>query len=356
LLLVNDIRRQNGAIRHEIDMAIGRVLDRGWYILGPEVRAFEEEWAAYCGAAYCVTVGNGTDALELALRALGIGADKRVATVANAGMYGTTAILRAGATPEFVDVEPDSMVIPTMVMPTMLMPPNAAGSADAVIVTHLYGHVATPPPGVHVVEDCAQAHGKKLQGHAACFSFYPTKNLGALGDGGAIVTNDESYAAELRALRQYGWTSKYNSARPGGRNSRMDELQAAILRAKLPYLNEWNRRRAEIASRYDTGLGVTTPDGSFNHLYVLRSRDRQRMRDHLAERQIATDVHYPIPDHRQPSVAEAITAAVSLPVTERLCEEVFTLPLFPEMTDADVDRVIEAVLETRGDRNESLLA
>jgi dTDP-3-amino-2,3,6-trideoxy-4-keto-D-glucose/dTDP-3-amino-3,4,6-trideoxy-alpha-D-glucose/dTDP-2,6-dideoxy-D-kanosamine transaminase len=342
LLLVNDIRRQNEAIRREIDMAIRRVLDRGWYILGPEVRAFEEEWAAHCGAAYCVTVGNGTDALELALRALGIGPDKRVATVANAGMYGTTAILRAGAAPTFVDVEPESM----------LMSPHGVGSVDAAIVTHLYGRVATLPSGVPVVEDCAQAHGKKLQGYAACFSFYPTKNLGALGDGGAIVTNDETYATELRALRQYGWTSKYNSERPGGRNSRMDELQAAILRAKLPHLDHWNRRRGEIASKYDKAFGVDTPAGSLNHLYVLRSRDRQRVRDRLAERQIATDIHYPIPDHRQPSV----NAAVSLPVTEALCEEVFTLPLFPDMTHSEVERVIEAVVETAGHRNESLLA
>ena len=161
MLLVNDIRRQNEAIRTEIDMAIRRVLDRGWYILGPEVRAFEEEWAAYCGAAHCITVGNGTDALEIALRGLGLGSGDRVATVANAGMYATTAILRAGATPAFEDVDPE----------TMVRPARNGGDVQAAIVTHLYGRVAPAPTDVPVIEDCAQAHGSKLRGHAACFRF-----------------------------------------------------------------------------------------------------------------------------------------------------------------------------------------
>jgi dTDP-4-amino-4,6-dideoxygalactose transaminase len=330
-------------MRTEIDMAIRRVLDRGWYILGPEVRAFEEEWASYCGAAQCVSVGNGTDALEIALRGLGVGSGDRVATVANAGMYGTTAILRAGATPAFEDVDPE----------TMVRPPGEASDAKAAVVTHLYGRVAGVPSGVPVIEDCAQAHGMQLQGDAACFSFYPTKNLGALGDGGAIVTNDESYAAELRALRQYGWQLKYSSEVPGGRNSRMDELQAAILRAKLPRLEEWTARRRSIAERYDSAFGLRTPPDSRHHLYVLRTPHRQRVQDWLAQREIATDVHYPIPDHLQSSIQ---AGEVSLPITEQLCEEVCTLPLFPEMVDAEIERVIEAVLETRGDWNESLLA
>ena len=343
MLLVNDIRRQNEAIRAQIDMAIRRVLDRGWYILGPEVRAFEDEWASCCGAGFCVSVGNGTDALELALRGLGVGSGNRVATVANAGMYGTTAILRAGATPVFEDVD----------RTTMLRPTGEAGDVKAAIVTHLYGRVAALPGDVPVIEDCAQAHGIKLRGHAACFSFYPTKNLGALGDGGAIVTNDEAYAAELRALRQYGWRSKYSSEVPGGRNSRLDELQAAILRAKLPYLDDWNARRRSIAERYDSAFGLDTPAHCFHHLYVFRTPYRQRVRDWLAKREIATDVHYPRPDHLQPSVQ---AGELSLPVTEQLCGEICTLPLFPEMTEAEVKRVIEGVLETTGDWNESLLA
>jgi dTDP-3-amino-2,3,6-trideoxy-4-keto-D-glucose/dTDP-3-amino-3,4,6-trideoxy-alpha-D-glucose/dTDP-2,6-dideoxy-D-kanosamine transaminase len=356
VLLINDVRRQNYSIRKDIEHAVSRVLEAGWYILGPEVEQFEAEFASYCRVAECVTTANGTDALELALRALGIGPGDRVATVANAGMYATTAILAAGGQPVYVDVDPVSMLITVDTLRT-------AGNVKAAVVTHLYGQMADMPLllscGIPIIEDCAQAHGAVLNGRragswgfAGCFSFYPTKNLGALGDGGAVVTNSPETARHLRALRQYGWRSKYISVLAGGRNSRMDAIQAAILRAKLPYLDCWNERRRELARRYDSAFGVPrVMDTSFvAHLYIIRSTRREEIQIHLKARDIATDVHYPIPDHRQPS----ISAPVSLPVTDQLCAEVLTLPLFPEMTDTEVDRVIEAVIETGGAARESL--
>lgn len=346
-LLINDIKRQNQAIAVEIEGAIARVLDQGWYILGPEVAAFEHEFAQSCGLEECVTTGNGTDSLELALRAIGIGPGDKVATVANAGMYATTAILHAGATPVFIDVDPDTMLMSAASL-------HSAGAVKAAIVTHLYGRRADMENlekcGVPLIEDCAQAHGLSSFGNLACFSFYPTKNLGALGDGGAVLTNDKAIADRLRALRQYGWTSKYRSDIRGGRNSRLDELQAAILRVKLPHLPEWNKRRCEIALRYDAAFGIkATTDVA--HLYVIRAKLRGQLRVALADRGISTAIHYPIPDHRQPSVAQNDT---HLPVTERLCEEILTLPLFPEMTDDEVEAVIYAVLETAEAHGESL--
>jgi len=224
---VNDLKRHHDPIAGVLADAVDRVLRSGWYIQGREVAAFEEEFAAYCGARHCIGVANGTDALELALRA--IGAKGEVATVANAGMYSTTAILNAGARPIYIDVDPDTMNM----NPAALRP-----EASAVIVTHLYGRLAPIDQfqcGIPIIEDCAQAHGIRLgDGRVGCFSFYPTKNLGALGDGGAVVTSDYALAARVRALAQYGWTAKYVSSVPGGRNSRLDEMQAAILRAKLP--------------------------------------------------------------------------------------------------------------------------
>jgi dTDP-3-amino-2,3,6-trideoxy-4-keto-D-glucose/dTDP-3-amino-3,4,6-trideoxy-alpha-D-glucose/dTDP-2,6-dideoxy-D-kanosamine transaminase len=340
MLLINDIGRQNRSLAGEISAAISRVVDRGWYILGPEVQAFEREFAGYCEAGDCVSTGNGTDALEIALRAIGIGPGDRVATVANAGMYAATAILQIGATPVFVDVDPMTMLMTEANL-------RAAGDVKAAVVTHLYGRIADMPAllncGVPLIEDCAQAHGARIRGVAACFSFYPTKNLGALGDGGAVVTNDPVAADRLRSLRQYGWTRKYVSEIAGGRNSRLDEIQAAILRAKLPHLDSWNEQRRRIAARYDEAFGRQTPAPAdyVAHLYVLRRPDRDRLRKRLAERGIATEVHYPIPDHKQ----KAIDSQARLPITEQLCSEVLSLPLFPEMTDEEVHSVIETVGE-----------
>ena len=313
----NDLNRTPAALRADLAASVQRVFDRGWYILGPEVAAFEGEFAAYCGTAHCLSVANGTDALEIALRALGVGPGDRVATVANAGGYASTAIRAAGARPLYVDIDPVSM---------NLSPGSLAAALDrevrAVIATHLYGRMAHLPAllevtgraGLPLIEDCAQAHGAAIAGRKAgswgamgCFSFYPTKNLGACGDGGAITTGDPALAARVKGLRQYGWTSKYHSAEYG-RNSRMDEMQAAILRARLPLLDGGNRRRREIAARYSASLAgsrIACPpasgEESVAHLYVIRAAHRDTVRAELEAAGISTEIHYPVPDHWQES-------------------------------------------------------
>ena len=357
-LLINDLRRHNDAIAAELRAALERVLARGWFILGPEVEAFEEEFAQACAASACVGVANGTDALELALRALEVGPGDEVATVANVGNYSSTAIRAVGATPRYIEIEPGSLNMDPAALVGAL-----SSRTRAVIVTHLYGRMAAMPrlvevagrAGVPVIEDCAQAHGAVLEGRpagswgaAGCFSFYPTKNLGALGDGGAVVTSDAALAGRLRQLRQYGWKEKYCCTVAGGCNSRLDEIQAAVLRAKLPHLRAWNERRRAIARAYSTALAtapLTLPD-SFGgdcvaHLYVIRTPRRDELRAALAARGIFTEVHYPVPDHCQ----EPSSAPVSLPVTEQAAREVLTLPCFPEMTDGEVEMVSRAVLE-----------
>jgi dTDP-3-amino-2,3,6-trideoxy-4-keto-D-glucose/dTDP-3-amino-3,4,6-trideoxy-alpha-D-glucose/dTDP-2,6-dideoxy-D-kanosamine transaminase len=359
-LLINDLGRHNGPLLPQIESRLTTVLRSGWYILGAEVIAFEESFAAYCGVSYCLGAGNGTDALELALRALRIGPGDEVITVANAGGYGTTAIRCAGADPVYVDVDAESMS----------MDPAALGGritsrTRAIIATHLYGRMADMPAllkiasaaHIPVIEDCAQAHGATLDGRAAgawgqvgCFSFYPTKNLGALGDGGAVITNDAVLAERVRALRQYGWTQKYHCRAGHGRNSRLDEIQAAILSVKLPRLEEWNRRRRRINALYSElldGAGVRLPpiagENDAAHLYVIRTPERDRIRTALAERGIDTDVHYPIPDHRQECDHGTASSDCALPVTEAYCGEVLSLPSFPEMDDEEVARVAKCV-------------
>jgi dTDP-4-amino-4,6-dideoxygalactose transaminase len=359
MLAVNDLARRTARYRPLIDDACRRVLDRGWYILGPEVRAFENAFAGYLSVGHCIGVASGTDAIRLALTAVGVKPGHTVATAANAGMYATTALRSVGATPHFLDVDATTYVI------TLESVHRAIGAGvDAVVATHLYG-LAIPDiaaiakacrvGGVPLVEDCAQAHGATIDGthvgtfgDAGCFSFYPTKNLGALGDGGAVVTRDASVAESIGRLRQYGWTDKYTVTTELGANSRLDELQAAILSALLPHLDSDNARRREIAARYNAAI---TPDvvcppqagaGHVAHLYVIRSKHRNSLQRHLRERQIGSDVHYPIPDHRQPVFAGAF-AATGLPVTEMLVDEILTLPCYPEMTDAEVECVIAAV-------------
>lgn len=355
MIPVNDLKRQNGPLMAALAATAGEVIESGWYILGPRVAAFEKAFASYCGAAECVSTGNGTDALELALRACGAGPGDQVAVVANAGGYGTAAVQAAGAEPLFVDVEPEFMLMDTRSLEARITP-----RTRAVITTHLYGRMVdmprvlavTEPRGVPVIEDCAQAHGARLGGKragawgaAGCFSFYPTKNLGALGDGGAIVTSDAGIAERARRLRQYGWASKYCSTLAGGRNSRLDEMQAALLTVKLPLLDGWNERRRAIARRYDQALGVARPRDAADvvHLYVLRGRNRDAAREKLAAAGIGTDVHYPIPDHGQESARGEAWAACSLPVTEQCCREVLTVPCFPELTAEEVERVAAAL-------------
>ena len=343
----------------DLGACLKQVADSGWYVLGPGVRDFEAAFARYVGVDHAIGVANGTDAIALALRALGVGAGQRVLTVANAGCPGSAAIAQVGAEVDWVDVDEQSLTMAPGALATAL----AAGPAAAVIATHLYGQMADLPAiaalcqqaGVPLIEDCAQAHGAALQGRRAgswgalgCFSFYPTKNLGALGDGGAVVTPDAALAERLRALRQYGWARKYEVTLAGCVNSRLDELQAAVLLAKLPHLHAANARRRAIAARYSAALAdlpLACPPAPgpehVMHLYVVRTPRRAALQAHLAACGIASDVHYPIADHRQPIWAGR--SVPPLPVTEAACAQVLSLPCYPGLTDAQADAVIEAV-------------
>ena len=349
--------------------AVERAVRSGRFIDGPELAGFERAFADYCGVAECVGTANGTDALELALRALNVGPGDEVATVANAGMYATTAIRAVGAIPLLVDVEDESLLMDPAALEHAL-----AAATKAVIVTHLYGRLAPMEAlgavagrrGIPLVEDCAQAHGAERDGHKAgswgslgCFSFYPTKNLGALGDAGAVVTGDPDLAQRLRALRQYGWTAKrFHSTLPGGRNSRMDELQAAVLSERLPFLDGWNDRRRAIARRYTEALAACSfyrapavpEDGYVAHLYVLRCGERDRVRAALAARGVQTEVHYPVLDHRQESQAALGFRVGDLEASERAAAEVLSLPCYPELAAEEGKVVIESLLENAKER------
>jgi dTDP-4-amino-4,6-dideoxygalactose transaminase len=360
LTAINDLSRHTEPIQEQLAAATKRVLRSGWFVLGQEVSAFETEFAEYCGTRHCVSVANGTDALELSLRSLGIGPGKTVATVANAGMYSTIAILATGAAPVYADTLPDTLLMDVADFEHIL----GQQQIDAVVVTHLYGLVGEVPRivrlahdyGIPLIEDCAQAHGAVLHGKkagsfgdVACFSFYPTKNLGALGDGGAVVTGREDLADNIRRLRQYGWGTKYRADVAGGRNSRLDEIHAAMLRVMLPLLDGWNARRREIAARYTRTLcnpAVITPaigaEEYVAHLYVVRAAERNGLKQHLAEIGIPSDIHYPIPDYRQPFYRDQLIG-LDRPFTAKACDEVLTLPCFPEMLDEEVDIVSDRI-------------
>ncbi len=344
------------AMRPELDAALSRVLDRGWFLDGPELEAFEEQFAAYHGPEqHAVGVGSGTDALWIALRALGIQPGDEVLVVANAGIPPVAAVVAAGARPVFCDVDPD----------THTLDPGEIGRritarTRAVLVVHLFGQPASMRAimasarahGLKVLEDCAQAHGARdasrlvgTLGDAAAFSFYPTKNLGALGDAGAILSADPHVAEQARLLRSYGWRQRYLSELHST-VSRLDELQAALLLAKLPHLERWNAARLRIAERYRAQLhGLVEPpprDGVF-HLFVVKTRQRDALRAHLAEQGVGTGVHYPVPAHLQAPYAGYGGGPGSLPHTERLAAEILSLPIHPELSDDDVDYVASQV-------------
>lgn len=357
---VNSLARHIAPLQQKLTQCAAEVIQSGYYVLGPGVTEFEEAFAGYCGARSCIGVANGTDALELSLKAVGVVRGDKVAVVANAAMYGTTAVLACEAVPVFIDVEAST----SNMDPARLDEALAADTGiRAVIVTHLYGRLANMARiapiardrGVAIVEDCAQAHGASdgktragSFGDVASFSFYPTKNLGALGDGGAIVTSDPNIEGRARQLRQYGWSGKYNNQLRGGRNSRLDEMQARMLHAMLPMVDGWNARRRDIANRFSReirhpDIRVPAPAGDeyVGHLYVVHSDNRDALRAHLHGSGIQTDIHYPMPDHRQ-SCHEGAYDGISLDVTERLARTALTLPCFPELDDNEVDRVIDA--------------
>lgn len=352
-----DAARVQAPYLPSIRSAMAAVLDSSRYILGPAVAQFEQEFAAYCGTGFAIGVGNGSDALELALRAVDVGSGSRVITVANAGGYASTAISACGAQPVYAEIDDQRLLLdPDAVAPLLQMRPQA------LILTHLYGQMAAvgtiaelcAEHGVALIEDCAQAHGAEREGRRAgsfgaigCFSFYPTKNLGAIGDGGALVTSDAVIARRLLALRQYGWSSKYRVELAHGRNSRLDELQAAILSAKLPGLDTDNARRREIARRYGASIrhrDLQLPEGrggsdDVAHLYVIRCARREALRAHLSAHGIDSDVHYPIPDHRQPAWEQPL----SLPISEQAARKVLSLPCHPALSDEEVQRVVDAL-------------
>ena len=361
LVPINSLQRHVAPLRAELAAVAAEVIDSGHYVLGPGVLAFEEAFADFCGAGHCLGVANGTDALEIALRALDIGPGARVALCANAAMYGATATIAVGAEPLFVDVLPGKATMDPAALARAL---DAHADTKAVIATHLYGRLAEVDAidalcrarGLPWIEDCAQAHGARTAdgrragsiGTLATFSFYPTKNLGALGDGGAITSNDAELAAKARRLRQYGWSSKYLNAEAGGRNSRLDELQARLLHRMLPHLDGWNARRRAIADAYARGIrhpaiDVSPPAGAdyVAHLYVVRCDRRDALRAHLSAAGIQSEVHYPLPDHRQPCHGGRYES-LPLPVTDAEALRVLTLPCFPELDDGEVQRVIDA--------------
>ena len=344
----------------EIRAAIERVLVSGQYILGPEVEAFEKEFSAYQDGGYTIGVANGTEAIELILRALGVKAGDLVATVANTVTATVSAIEQIGARPVYVEIDPATLTMSPVALNVVLarMP-----EIKAIVAVHLYGHPADIPgikavaarTNAKVIEDCAQAHGAALGGRkvgtfgdAAAFSFYPTKNLGALGDGGAVFTRNEALAGTVRQLRQYGWRERYISEIPG-RNSRLDEIQAAILRVKLKYLETENAIRRELARRYlarlhDADLRLPRLDLGQTHVFhqfVVRTSKRDALRAYLLEREIGCGVLYPVPVNRQPAFVDA---SFVLPETDRACAEVLCLPCHPALSIADVDRVSDEIL------------
>lgn len=356
----NDLGRGTAVIRDELDEAIARVVSSGWYVLGPEHDALEAELGSYLGVRHAIGVGNGTDALQLALCALGVAQGDGVLTAANAGGYTSTAARALGADLIFADVDAKSLLLtPSTIDAAIAL---AGRSPKVIVVTHLFGAVAdihaimdwAKPRGIAVIEDCAQSLGGIIAGVRAgavadvsTTSFYPTKNLGALGDGGAVFTSDDQLAATVRQLRQYGWSSKYRTTLEGGRNSRLDEMQAAILRLKLPLLDSWNERRRAIHSEYEAAVGagarmVNVSSPSFvGHLAVVDVEDRERAKAVMNEHGIRTDVHYPIADHQQPIAGG--TSHWRLPVTEKAAERILSVPLFPELGGYEVDRVAAAL-------------
>ena len=350
-------------LQKEIDGAVARVLAGGMYVLGTEGEAFEREFAAYIGVAHAVGVANGTDAVELALRAAGIGPGDRVVTVAHTAVATIAAVERIGARPCLVDISPDSYTLDPEALQRALN--TYARGARAVVPVHLYGHPAdmdaigaiAQAHGLAVVEDCAQAHGAVYRGrkagslgHVAAFSFYPTKNLGAFGDGGAVVTDDPGLADRLRLLRQYGWRERYVSEIPGV-NSRLDEIQAAVLRVKLSRLDEDNRRRGELAVAYACGLAglplklPTVRSGCLHvfHQYTLELDQREAWRDRLRREGIGTSVLYPVPVHLQPAYQGRLAGADRLPCTEAAAGRILSLPMFPELRNDQVQHVCQAL-------------
>ena len=357
-----ELQRAYRELQAELDAACRRVMESGWYILGPEVEAFEREFAAYCGARRCVGVGNGLEALSLILRGYGIGSGDEVIVPSNTYIATWLAVTATGARPVAVEPDPATYNLDPQRIADAVTP-----RTRAIIVVHLYGlpadmdgvRAAARPRGLKMIEDAAQAHGARYRGRrsgalgdAAGFSFYPTKNLGALGDGGAVVTDDEELARRVALLRNYGSARKYEHDVKGG-NSRLDELQAALLRGGLRHLDEWNGRRRRHAGYYasrlaGSGLGLPVEPAGCEHVwhqFVVRSRKRDELQRHLEARGVGTLIHYPVAPHRQPAYQDLGLAAGTYPVAEAIHREVLSLPMGPQLTEAEATHVADAVSE-----------
>lgn len=360
-ILMNDFKAEPPEIRAAMLEATQRVLESGWYVLGKEVQAFEQQWASTCGVAHGVGVGNGMDAIEIALRAAGIGPGDEVITTAMTAFASVLAILRAGATPVLADIEPDTGLLSRASVQRCL-----TAQTKAVLLVHLYGQVRDMATwqaffaehGIALIEDCAQAHLATWRGQVAgsfglagAYSFYPTKNLGAAGDAGMLICQDAALAEKAGCLRNYGQSVRYYHPELG-MNSRLDEVHAAMLAARLPWLAGFTERRRDIAQAYEAG--VTHPQitklalpeeaaAHVYHLYVITTPDRAALMQHLQQQGVQALIHYPVPVHQQESCLDMYRDPAGLPACERHAAECLSLPCHPQMTDSDVQRVIDAV-------------
>ncbi len=353
------LKQQYSEISQEIKEAVDRVLRRGWYLLGEELTSFEQEFSCYIGTRYGIGVNSGSDALLLALKALGIGQGDEVLTVSHTFISTVDSIVRNNAEPVFVDIDPD-----TFCMDPSKIEEKITARTKAILPVHLYGHPADMTPimkiakqhNLFVIEDACQAHGAEYEGrkvggigHLGCFSFYPVKNLGAYGDGGMVVTDDAELAEKLKMLRNYGQPRKHVHDFIGV-NSRLDEIQAAVLRVKLKHLDQWNERRRKIARWYGehlSGTDIVAPAEKkyarhVYHLYVIKSKAPDAMQRRLSQSKIHTQIHYPVPVHKQTAYRE-LGVDVRLPVTERICNQILSLPIHPWLSEADVRTISAAV-------------
>lgn len=351
---------QSRRYRSQLDEAYRRVMDSEWFILGEEVRAFEREFAAFCEVDAAVGVANGTEAIQLALMALELSPGSEVITTAHTAVATVAAIEMAGLVPVFADIDPSTYTLNSKTIEKVI-----SNKTSALVAVHLYGHpvqldaiqTLCRQNELKLVEDCAQAHGARWKGKRvgsfgdiATYSFYPTKNLGAIGDGGAIATHDSDLAETVRVLREYGWKERYVS-HVTGMNSRLDELQAAFLRVKLTLLDEDNARRRQIADQYSSalcdlplGLPTTMPNAEpVFHLYVINSDARDELQAHLKSLGIMCGIHYPVPIHQQPAYKGRVRGSNDLSETERAAARVLSLPMYPELSNEDVSRVIDGV-------------
>lgn len=362
LIPFGNLKRQYQSLKESIDTATQKVYDSGWFILGNEVKEFETNFANYCGANYAIGVGSGTEALHLALIACDIKSGDEIITVSNTCVPTLSAVSFAGALPIFVDIDEHTYTINPHLIESRI-----TDKTKAILPVHLYGQCAdmnrileiADKYNLAVIEDCAQAAGAKYDGKMAgtmgnigAFSFYPSKNIGAFGDGGLVLTNDSKLAETVSKLRNYGQEKRYYHSIKGF-NSRLDELQAAILNTKLPLLDNWNEQRMAIAKRYTEAfspLGIICPTESLNcyhtyHLYVIKVKKRHEFQELLKDKGINTIIHYPIPVHLQESYQEFRNQSCYLPVTEKLAQEIVSLPLYPELTEQEIEYIIKTVID-----------